>query len=355
MSQQDEKSQIKNRAKAMKVLRSRLYEMEMQKQQDAIAKDRRSQVGTGERSEKIRTYNFPENRVTDHRIGFTMHQLDAALDGDLGELIDAAVTHFTSEKLKDATEADDRGLMTLASTRVAQARAQAHRGAPASGRDDAALDAEVLARHVLGWDRADCSSAGATSQPADFAERFARSSTGACRREPVAYILGEREFWGREFEVTRDVLIPRPETELIVEEALELFPPGARRRVIVDVGTGSGCLAVALALEFPQPRVIATDISAAALDVARGTRHGTASPTASTFVQRRSPRAASPRPLDLIVSNPPTSPERDAGLVPEVRELRAARRAVRRHGRALRVSAAVSVAADRRALAPAAG
>src|SRR5438094_1292819 len=106
VSQQDEKSQIKNRAKAMKVLRSRLYEIEMQKQQDAIAKDRRSQVGSGDRSEKIRTYNFKENRITDHRIGFTMHQLAAALDGDLGELIDAAVSHFTSEKLKEATAAE---------------------------------------------------------------------------------------------------------------------------------------------------------------------------------------------------------------------------------------------------------
>ena len=106
VSQQDEKSQVKNRAKAMKVLRARLYEMEMQKQQDAIAKDRRSQVGTGERSEKIRTYNFKENRITDHRVGFTMHQLDAALEGELGVLIDAAVTHFTSEKLKEATAAE---------------------------------------------------------------------------------------------------------------------------------------------------------------------------------------------------------------------------------------------------------
>jgi peptide chain release factor 1 len=103
VSQQDEKSQIKNRAKALKVLRSRLYEIEMQKQQDAIAKDRRSQVGTGERSEKIRTYNFPQSRITDHRINFTTHQLTNVLNGALDELIDQVVSHFQSEKLKEAT------------------------------------------------------------------------------------------------------------------------------------------------------------------------------------------------------------------------------------------------------------
>ncbi|PYR58382.1 MAG: peptide chain release factor 1, partial [Acidobacteria bacterium] len=106
VSQQDEKSQIKNKAKALKVLRSRLYEMEMQKQQDAIAKDRRTQVGSGDRSEKIRTYNFRENRITDHRIGYTMHQLSEALDGNIGELIDTVVTHYQSEKLKEATAAE---------------------------------------------------------------------------------------------------------------------------------------------------------------------------------------------------------------------------------------------------------
>jgi peptide chain release factor 1 len=103
VSQQDEKSQIKNRAKAMKVLRARLYEMELRKQQEAIAKDRRSQVGTGERSEKIRTYNFKENRVTDHRVNFTTHQLGDVLNGDLGEILDHVITHYQSEKLKDAT------------------------------------------------------------------------------------------------------------------------------------------------------------------------------------------------------------------------------------------------------------
>jgi peptide chain release factor 1 len=97
VSQQDEKSQIKNKAKAMKVLRSRLYEIEMRRQQEAIAKDRRTQVGTGDRSEKIRTYNFKENRITDHRIGYSMYQLTSALDGEIAELIDQAVTHFQSE------------------------------------------------------------------------------------------------------------------------------------------------------------------------------------------------------------------------------------------------------------------
>jgi peptide chain release factor 1 len=101
VSQQDEKSQIKNKAKAMKVLRSRLYEIELQRQQDEIATDRKGQVGTGERSEKIRTYNFPQSRITDHRIGFTTHQLPAVLAGGLDELINTVVTHFQSEKLKD--------------------------------------------------------------------------------------------------------------------------------------------------------------------------------------------------------------------------------------------------------------
>jgi peptide chain release factor 1 len=103
VSQQDEKSQIKNRSKAMKVLRSRLYEIELRKQQEAIAKDRRSQVGTGERSEKIRTYNFPQNRITDHRINFTTHRLTEVLNGDLSELLEHVGTHYQSEKLKDAT------------------------------------------------------------------------------------------------------------------------------------------------------------------------------------------------------------------------------------------------------------
>jgi peptide chain release factor 1 len=103
VSCQDEKSQIKNREKGMRVLRARLYEMEMQKQQEALAKERRSMVGTGDRSEKIRTYNFPQNRLTDHRIGFTIHQLEQVMDGKIQPLVDALVAHYQAEKLKQET------------------------------------------------------------------------------------------------------------------------------------------------------------------------------------------------------------------------------------------------------------
>jgi peptide chain release factor 1 len=100
VSCQDEKSQIKNREKGMRVLRSRLYELEMEKQQAALAKERKAMVGSGDRSEKIRTYNFPQNRLTDHRIGFTIHQLEQVMDGKLQPLIEALTTHFQAEKLK---------------------------------------------------------------------------------------------------------------------------------------------------------------------------------------------------------------------------------------------------------------
>ncbi len=103
VSCQDEKSQIKNREKGMRVLRSRLYEVEMQKQQDALAKERKQMVGSGDRSEKIRTYNFPQNRLTDHRIGFTIHQLEQVMDGKLQPVIDALTTHYQAEKLKQET------------------------------------------------------------------------------------------------------------------------------------------------------------------------------------------------------------------------------------------------------------
>jgi peptide chain release factor 1 len=105
VSCQDEKSQIKNREKGMRVLRARLYEMEMEKQQAALAKERKQQVGSGDRSEKIRTYNFPQNRLTDHRIGLTIHQLAEIMEGKLQPVVDALIAHYNSERLKAEAEA----------------------------------------------------------------------------------------------------------------------------------------------------------------------------------------------------------------------------------------------------------
>jgi peptide chain release factor 1 len=108
VSCQDEKSQIKNRAKAERVLRSRLYEIELEKQQAALGAERRSMVGSGDRSEKIRTYNFPQNRVTDHRIGLTLHQLDFVMDGKLAPIVEALTTHYQTEKLKQTDTNGDK-------------------------------------------------------------------------------------------------------------------------------------------------------------------------------------------------------------------------------------------------------
>jgi peptide chain release factor 1 len=104
VSCQDEKSQIKNRAKAERVLRSRLYELELEKQQAALGAERKSMVGSGDRSEKIRTYNFPQNRVSDHRIGLTLHQLDFVMEGKMDAIFDALIAHYQGEKMKQQAE-----------------------------------------------------------------------------------------------------------------------------------------------------------------------------------------------------------------------------------------------------------
>jgi release factor glutamine methyltransferase len=177
----------------------------------------------------------------------------------------------------------------------------------------AALDAEVLARHVLGWDRAQLLSHNRDATPAGFDERYQPLVDRRSRREPVALITGSREFWGRDFAVTPDTLVPRPDTELIVEEALRILPD--RASTVIDVGTGSGCLAVTLAAERPRAVVVATDISREALLVARANAQRHQVGDQVHFVQTDLGSGLR-KPADLIVSNPPYVPYRDAGSLP---------------------------------------
>lgn len=186
---------------------------------------------------------------------------------------------------------------------------------------EAALDAELLARHLLGWDRARLLVSGHDETPPGFEPAFEALVERRCRREPMAYILGHREFWTLDFLVSPAVLVPRPETELLVEEALAAAArmPGDALTV-VDIGTGSGCVAIAIAHELPDAAVVATDVSDEALDVARenARRHGVQ--TRIRFV-RTAGLPPLPQSETLVVSNPPYVPlaERDR-LPPEVRD-----------------------------------
>lgn len=208
--------------------------------------------------------------------------------------------------------------MTTIHDRVAAARVQLRRAGISSAESD--LDSRLLAQHLLEWDAARFFTSANEPEPDGFGSRYDKLVARRASREPVAYIVGHKEFWDLSFEITPAVLIPRPETEIIVEAALEVFPDPSRRLTIVDACTGSGCLAVALAHERPNARVVATDISERALDVARrnARRHGVAARV--EFVQGDLLEPIH-EAADLIVANPPYVARRDqTALQPEVRD-----------------------------------
>lgn len=185
---------------------------------------------------------------------------------------------------------------------------------------DADLDARVMLERLLQWDAARFFAHGDQPADPDLLRRYDDCIARRARREPTAYITGEREFWGLPFEVTPAVLIPRPETELIVEIALERCPDPSAPLAIADVCTGSGCLAVALAVERPGARIVATDVSRDALEVAtrNAARHTVLS---RVRFEHADVLAAIDGPFDLIVSNPPYVPANDVSrLPPEVVE-----------------------------------
>lgn len=207
--------------------------------------------------------------------------------------------------------------------RVAKGRDRLRRAG--ISREEADLDARLLAQTLLGWDAARFFTSANEPEPADFAARYRPLVARRAAREPLAYITGRQAFWDLEFEVSPAVLIPRPETELIVEAALERFPDRDASLEVADVCTGSGCLAVALAHERPATRIVATDVSAEALRMARRNADRYAVADRVEFVQAdvfdgSGKRGTAPL-FDLIVSNPPYVPAGDrARLQPEVRD-----------------------------------
>ncbi len=232
---QDARSQHKNKEKALAVLAARIKDKQRRERQAKQAATRKSLIGSGDRSERIRTYNFPQGRVTDHRIGLTLYKINDIMDGDLSQLTQALLAELRS------------------------------------ARD---------------W--------------------FAQRRAGV----PVPYITGRREFYGVTLRVTPDVLIPRPETELLVELALERIPRASAR--VLELGTGSGAIAVALAKERRGLAIFATDISEAALAVAR--RNARDHAAAIDLVRSDWFEALGPGQFDLIVSNPPYVAAGDAHL-----------------------------------------
>ena len=187
--------------------------------------------------------------------------------------------------------------------------------------DDARRDASVLARHCLGWTLADWAARSREDATVDLGERLLGLARRRAAREPVAYVTGVREFYGREFRVTSAVLIPRPETEGLVEQALTILAgtTGTAAPIIVDIGTGSGCVAITLALECPSARVIASDVSAEALAIAEVNAQALGANDVRFMLASLLP--AGLPPLDMIVSNPPYVPQRHRASLPaDVRE-----------------------------------
>ena len=185
-------------------------------------------------------------------------------------------------------------------------------------RQEAAIDAEVLARTVLGWDRATYLSDGRTEAPGDFPDRYSRLLERRAQREPVSLITGRREFWGLDFDVTSDVLTPRPETEILVEATLARIEEYAYAPHVVDVGTGSGCVAVVIA-QNTGAQVTATDVSHAAIAVARrnAERHDVSDRIRWVCAPLLDRVQDTP---DVIVANLPYIPGSDiSNLPPEVR------------------------------------
>ena len=329
---QDEKSQHKNKAKALSVLRSRLLDLQVQKQRAADSAARKSMVGGGDRSEKVRTYNFPQDRVTDHRIGKTVHNIPSIMAGEIDDLIDALV-------MADQADGCLRSPGPMPTPEAATTRATPGRGddGPARRRAGPTRRASTLSccsPMPSAW-TGRRSSPTATRPWVPMPPPRSGRSRAPPRRRAGGLPAGRREFHGIALAVDDRVLIPRPETEQLVDLALAEVDgpahsvardPAAAPVRVVDVGTGSGAIAIAVAVALRTRGVppddvdlVAVDISPDALDVARENAVGHAVGDRLRIVAADLLPPTEVDAWDVVVANLPYIPTADVpGLGPEV-------------------------------------
>ena len=307
---QDEKSQHKNKAKALKILKARLYEQERAAKDSERAADRKGQVGSGDRSERIRTYNFPQNRLTDHRINLTLYKLEQVV---AGEALDEVIEPLINE---DAGGPAGRGrLSTVAALLREGGDILAAAGIPRPRSEArlllAARDRRIDASRLLGHPEAEV--------PDDGAGRYLGWVARRAAREPFAYIVGHAEFWSLDFVVGPAVLVPRADSETLIEAAIHRFADPARPLRILDIGVGSGCLLLALLQHFPHARGVGTDTQRRS--AGRGAperRAARAGARARGWNSHPGPTVSTGRSTSCSATRPISASADIAGLEPEV-------------------------------------
>jgi len=258
VSQQDEKSQIRNKEKGLKILRSRIYELERQKKEDERSKDRKSKIGTGDRSERIRTYNFPQGRITDHRINFTLHKLEEFMEGEIfDEMIENLNLQAQAEKLNNLNWMNIQTLLN-----------QAIKTLDNSSNTSSKLDSEILLSKIIKKNRKYLILNSNEELKKENIKSFDYLVKRRKKGEPIAYLINKKEFWKQNFYINQNVLIPRPDTEILVEETLKLFNVNSKLNML-DIGTGSGCILLSILKERRNFFGTGIDISKKAINVAR--------------------------------------------------------------------------------------